>query len=348
MSITRTLRGGARVGWGRVIAWAIVAGLAGCGSLPDVRPFATATLSMEKSAAAGFEASASAQERMAGLLDVPASHPKAADLHARRDEYMALAKSIREEAVYREKLMRALTDYTDSLAGVVEASANAQGNVDALAASVMNLVGVFQASPLSPVAGGAVDLGKVALRELIRMKATRDLRRALEATDPVVQRAGELLLADVESLRATVAGKRRATESAARQAGGEPYREYRKHLTRLETRELALLKMLNALDKDVDVETNASAADLRAVREQIDAARARLAAVESRAASVKASLADTERLFTGLEEAICAWMDAHAGLVAAAREGGSINTRRLMEVVVEVKGIADRMQAAKE
>ncbi|CAG1003082.1 hypothetical protein PHYC_03040 [Phycisphaerales bacterium] len=320
----------------------------GCAELPDVKPFAAATLSLEKSVQAGFEASAGAQEQVASLLEVPESHSAKAALEERREEYLALAGSIRTEGEHRAALMRALTDYTDALAAIVDASDNAQGNVNALADSVVGLASVFQASPIPAVAGGAIDLGKLALAEAIKMKASRDLRKGLEAANPVVQRAAELLLADARDLHKTVATKAHAAQAAINLAGGEVYTRQRRHMGRLEGRRVALLKTLNDLASDVDIETHNASDDLLKVEAALSAARAAVEPIERERDQVLGGVRKAERLFATMEEAVAAWGKAHADLTVAAREGGTINVRRLVELAVQAKDIIEKMEKAKE
>ncbi len=333
----------------RLVAAGLPLLLSACGSLPDVKPFAAATLSLEKSVAASFEATAAAHDHMAAILDVPDGHPlKATELKPRAEQYAALAKAIRDEAEPRATLMRALTDYTDGLASVVEASENAQGNVDALADSVVGLAAVFQASPLPAVAAGAVDLGKLALREGIRMKASRDLREGIATADPVVQQAGELLLADVESLRAAVEPKVRAAPAAVRLAGGEIYLAQRRHVQRLEDRRLSLLKVLNGQPADVDIEGLGASEDLQKVISQLTSAREAVREYDAIEQAAVRDMARTLELLSAMEEGIAAWAKAHAELKVAAEQGGQVNVRRLVEVAMEAKGIIEKMNAAKE
>jgi hypothetical protein len=323
-----------------LLAGAVALALGACASLPDVRPFASATLALEKSVDESFAAGARAQRQVAELLTVDPQLPIATSLEGKRKEYEALAKSIEADGVHRTELMRALTDYTDSLAAVVEASNNAQGNVDALADSVLDLAGTFSASPLRAVAAPAADLAKVALREAVRIKASKDLRSGLEAADHVVQQAGRILLADLQDLQKSVATKDKAVSAAIRLAGGEPLR-YRE---RLEARRAVLVQRIVALSSDAAIESLTPSAELQLVEQQLAACDAWYVPLATRRDGALSELRATEQLYAKVQEAIVQWTKAHADLVAAAREGRTINLRRLVEVVVEVKGIVERIE----
>jgi hypothetical protein len=308
--------------------------------LPDVKPFASATLALEKSIDESFAAGARAQRRMAGLLNVDPKLPNAAQLQAMSKQYEDLAQSIEADGVHRVKLMRALTDYTDSLAAVVEASNNAQGNADALADSVLDLAGSFSASPLPAVVAPASDLLKVAVREAVRIKASKDLRNGLEAADQVVQRAGQILLSDLRDLQKSVETKDKAISAAFRLAGDEPL----KYRERLEARRRALVASIVAQPTGAAIESLPPSSELRLVEEQLAACDAWYVPLAARRDEASNELRATEQLYAKVQEAIVQWTKAHADLVAAAREDRAVNVRRLVEVVVEVKGIVERIE----
>ncbi len=337
-----------RRAWSFVPPGALLTLVSACTSLPDVKPFAATTLTLEAAVDASFEAAADAQQQMAALLEVPAGHPAEEALAPRRQQYAEAAASIRTDGEHRATLLRALTDYTDALAAIVDAAATSGSNVGALGDSVLKLVGTFTASPLPTVANGALELGKLVVREAITIKAARDLQAGLDAADPVVQAAAKLLLADVASLRQAVATKPAAANAAIQLAGGELYRHQRRHLRTLEARRAALLASIDGLAADVDIESHASSANLLDVERQLEAARRAVAPIEARRNAVLDGLAASEELLRKLEEGIEAWAQAHADLAVAARQGRAINLRRLVQVALEAKGIIDRMQHAKE
>lgn len=329
-----------------IAAWALVVGA--CTNLPDARPFAEATIDLERSVIAGIEASADAQEVMASLAEVPDGHQNKAALDARRDSYRALAASIRQDAANRGALVRAMTDYADAVASVIEAADGAYGNVDAMADSLVNLASALTVTPLSPVANGAIKLGQIGVREAIAIKASRDLRKALEQADPVVQAAAAVLAADIADLRKSVATKNQAIDAMTSVVGGDAYQMRKRLIVKLEQRRLERLTAIDRLAPDVDVDTHPASGDLLVVESQLAAARAAVAAVERRGADAKRTIAMCEELFTKLEEAVNAWAQAHADLTAAAAQGREVNLRRVVEVVFEARGVIQEMSDAKE
>lgn len=316
----------------------LILALGACASLPDVKPFASATLELEKSVDESFAASAKAQRHMAQLLTVDPTHPLAGALAPRKKTYEDLATSIETDGVQRNKLMRALTDYTDSLAAIVESSANAQTKVDELANSVVELSGSISASPLPVVAGPAVDLAKVALREAIKIKAAHDLRGGLEVADPVVQKAAEILMADARDLKKSIATKEEAVQAAMNLSGGDPL----KYRERLIARRAALIKKLAPSD-NADVESQPESEDLQKVEQQIAACDAWYLPLAERRDKALGDLRATEKLYARIEEAIGQWAKAHSDLVIAVRDGRTINQRRLVEVIMEIRGLVKQI-----
>jgi hypothetical protein len=309
----------------------LLARIAGCALPPDVSGFVDATHRLERIGPAVFDAVADLRESIAEPLDVPGSHPLASELHSRRDEYAALAERIRAERESRATMWRALGDYADAIAELHTSGRTADQSAERFARGIEHLgnqVGLWSGAGPPGVA-----LFRLAVSEATRLRVARNLDAALQGGREVVRMAGDIVLADLTDLAATLATGPQAVRAALELA----HEEELAYRAALETRRLAVIRRVAQAPEDTflthqlrDVEEELAAADRWFVPlvQRRDALLTRLRGAESAVSLATASVRE--------------WVRTHDTLAAALRRGGSIDAARLALLIREAEqAIAD-------
>lgn len=167
-------------------------------ALPDLRPFAEATASVDLAVRQARELVVSDLNALAGELEtqVPAA---SAEVDALREA----ARNFSAEWTQRVDTVEALLAYSDSLASISQAGRLGGADSQAVAESFNKLL-VSVPSVTARVPAAAVDLTAWIGREVARVRAHRSLGRSVEAAHPIVLEIAALIAADFDVIAANL------------------------------------------------------------------------------------------------------------------------------------------------
>jgi len=337
----------------------MLAPLAGCGSLPDLKPLADATSELQSSAAvAGSEVSAS----LTGTCRIDGKES------ACRNEFDAAWDA-------RVAALGAIADYTDSLAQIAAAGESGAESAEQVGNAVNGLLGALGQAQLSaPV----VDAATKAYAEVARVRAMRSMADAVDAAGPIVSgmvsllqadavemakivnaaavgaefeilgreeynrvmRAHEVAVSESERLMESVANDyaalgRTSRDLASIRAGQSPSQNACSSESDC-TEKLRLIEQNLAIDRKRLSELGG---ELERVNQAYSPVQAELDAVKKRRNQQVVLLAQFNR---GLGE----WLSIHRSLGADLRQGLQPNLRQLLQTAVDIREIVDEMRSA--
>ena len=162
----------------------VIALLSGCGTIPDLKPFADATADLRTGVSGvGTEYSAL----------IPSSL-RCADGEPCSEQFdKAWAPSV--------AAMKAIATYSDSLAQIADAARTAEQSSEKVAGAAQALLGALGASPLSAPIIAAVKKG---LTEIAKERAMRSLDQSIDAVHPLISEVVNIFDADLSALRSSV------------------------------------------------------------------------------------------------------------------------------------------------
>lgn len=333
--------------------------LAGCGSLPDLRPLADATAELQNSTAlAGSEVSA----LLTGTCRIDQK-----DYECRK--VFDTAWDARVDA------LGAIADYTDALAQIAEAGESGAASAEQVGNAVNELLGVFGQSALSaPV----VDAAKKLYGEVARVRAMRSMADAVDAATPIASSVISLLQADVVDLARIVKEAAEAAETEI--LGKEQYNSViraRAVVTKESeslmasvtndfaiigkaSRSLASLRSKGipadnacATESDCTEELRSIERSLAIDRKRLDELGSELDRVNRAYAPVQAELEAVKRrrtqqlvLLAQLNKGLGEWLSIHRSLGSDLRQGLQPNLRKLLQTAAELQTIVDEMRSA--
>lgn len=154
-------------------------------TVPDIQPFATATVEMSTALAAGY---ALVLDDLDGTLRLDATASQRAALQQQR---AALAQRLR----VNQQALAALTHYANTLVEVAEAGAKGQASLPKIATALSGVAAAF--GPVAATAGGVFSAGvQLISADAQKIRTLKRLDRALNAADSAVQTATNLLAAN--------------------------------------------------------------------------------------------------------------------------------------------------------
>jgi len=174
-----------------IITFAVLVLLAGCKTLPDIKPFAQATAELQSVVSKGKN---QAMEAISAYKSDPATPEKT------RSTLAAQAKELDAAWQATNTGLAALVDYSHALAEV--AAAGDSG--DKAARNVFNaLDGLLKVTPVGAVPGfdKADDAVAAVYRAVAQAKAARDLKEATSRADEAVRVSSEIIAANVATLK---------------------------------------------------------------------------------------------------------------------------------------------------
>ena len=169
-----------------LLAPVLVVFSSGC-ALPDLGPLADATAQIHAATQQVGTSLVEDLERLA-LLE--------AEDHAFK-EYPATFRKAWDE---RLSVMAALVEYSDALAGIVDAAGKFGENATSLADSVSGLLAAGGVNPANVLSDAALSVVTIGGEALVTIKAHSDMDKAVEAADPAVQRVAKILGKDLVKL----------------------------------------------------------------------------------------------------------------------------------------------------
>ena len=152
---------------------------AGCGTIPDLKPFADATADIQT----GFDALGT---------EYSALIPPERDCPGRRckDQFV-------EDWTHRANAVKSVATYSASLAQIADAGRNAEQSAEKVTGAAQSLLGALGAAPLSaPVIAAA----KKGLTELAKARALRSLDHAIDMAHPIIAEVVDTFDQDLAAL----------------------------------------------------------------------------------------------------------------------------------------------------
>jgi hypothetical protein len=289
----------------------------GC-AVSDLEPFADATVELRR---AVIESGAVTAETMAAAEKTKPSGTEESDAEKFVDIWQD-----------RVKLVDVLLDYSDALAGVAAAGAEARQTTEMLGNSVMKLAGIV------PVTGSAVEagvqLGQILIRAGIQIKTHRDLGQAVGAAHPALTEVAKYLEADLEDLRRIYQKASQDIESSLDEAYGKRESQRNKLLAKRDKLREAMLATFN----DSNIEQVKKIEELIAYMEPEHQEHIKLYVelLQKRTATIY--------MFNKAKVGVRAWIQAHEELKLAIEQNRRPNVRLILSTAQEIKDAVDRIR----
>lgn len=279
--------------------------LAGCRT-PDLKPFRDSTARIQNSVAEAQDLYTDELERL---------RPFVPDGHALTIQQRVFATNWQA----RTEVMDAMVRYAASLAAVADAPEQSRAGMETVARSI-NELGVA-AGPYQQAIQGTTEIALELVDLANRVRAARQLKRAVQATDPEMQKLAVLLAQDFGALRRSLELNQRSIKNLM---DGPLSRQ-------LEARALVESKMA---EKARSLQSNAGGADWETAvaryNQETAEARKYLADTEpwylphtARVEAAQKQMGDRIRLLRDTEAALRQWARAHANLAVALQHNGA-------------------------
>ena len=273
--------------------------LTGCHT-PDLKPFRDSTAKIQSSVL-------EAQDLYSGELE--RLRPFVPDDNALTRQQ----KIFSENWKARTEVMDAMVKYAGSLAAVADAPEQSRAGLEAVAKSI-NQLGVA-AGPYQAAIEGGTEIALELVDLVNRVRAARQLKKAVEATDPDMQKLAKLLAKDFGSLRRTLELNQKSIKNWMDGPLSHQLDARTALITRAEEKATALQTNLGGADWAAAVATfNKDMADTQKFLAEADKwYLPHQAAVEA----AQKQMAERVKLFSDTETAIAQWGKAHADLAEA-------------------------------
>jgi len=302
----------------------------GCGTLPDIKPFADATVTMKAAVAGSYDAAILRTQDAVAAVRVIESPTETATALA---NYEKAITDFNAGRPHRQALLSALVKYADGLAAIVDAGKQAGDSVKAVSSQVQGLVSVFMANPLP---GVPVKLTETLLTKAIEIGSLNSLDAALASASPIVEEVVKVLDADLQDIAGAIGTKAAALEAAYR----VPYIDQENQRRALILRRDVLLKSIGdpagtalpaeTVQKLRDVETTLSSIDRWYVP------------LQERLLKVKETAKADEELVTKARALLAQWVAANRDLSQAVKESRKPNVGALVATALEVRDVLSK------
>jgi len=296
--------------------------LTGC-QLPDAGPFVDGTAQLRSAVAAG---GAAVEQELRHQLDATES-----------------ADELKKNWEARNKAMTAVMRYAQSLAAIVAAGNEGAASAGKVADAVKNLAAA--ADIAIPATSEAVelasDIGKFLYEQIARVRAAKQLAKALDQAQPAIERIAHLMRQDLADLDviAQAVGSLEALETI-----GDEQNDVASHRKSL-LKALRVPSANPAEDGSTASTIPASSWDdyarLTALLADVDV---RYHAYQKQQAAIEARLNAIRAVIDGCGRALDEWAAAHAELASAARAKRAASARALIESAVELRDLVKRMR----
>ncbi len=279
--------------------------LTGC-SLPNLKPFADATAELHT---AVLKTDSNVQKT---LTEAGAQNQ---------------AQKIGKELAVRIAAMKAIVNYTDSLANITEAGRTGSDNAGKLAGAVDGFLGALSAPPLP---SNYVAIAKSLYGIVANVRAARSFSQAVGKADPAIQAIAEILIADFDALESLLAQSViPVQQSLLNKNNNLAIVDYR---TQLDRRRRLLEKDLSANPSDA-----AKVKEIKEINALIEMTRDRYDPYIMQRNRIKQRINNQISLIKKSRDGIRQWADIHAGLAALVNNGLPPNTRLLSATIIEIR-----------
>lgn len=309
----------------RLLLPALLAGMTGCASLPDMRPYRDATLQLRSAVVAGGNAVQSGLESAAARY--PANDPVAAQLKQTSDRFGS-------EWRVRIDGADALLAYAEAVTDLARSGTQGDASARALADALTGLAtGVGVVLPAAGMVGTATDVAAFVYRHIAAARAAQSLDQALQSAQPAVDRLAATLSQDLQASLDMLRAARGLQATALALTFNE---------------EMAYLKALARERKDLYAKATLTPADerrLRQIGELFEATREWREPMEQAQAEMEAQYRLRVQLVHATQAAVTEWAAAHRRLGEAVSEQRSVNVEALAQASLEAKELARRLNA---
>jgi len=293
---------------------ALTVGLPAC-SVPDVRPFASATDLVGAT--------------IAGTADVMTAQVDAAQLGESND---ALKQRSRQSWELRKQSAHSMRHFSAVLLDLAESGASGSEVGERLADSLGGLAksfGLADDATIQDASGKAVPIfGLIA-----EVRATRGLRDSLQRSAPVVRGIRDIWFADLDD----AAGLSLALRGLAQAELGQELSHWvARHDTELEGLEAAYNAYLDSGNAD---------SERNAVQQQLATFQATLPgyeAFQSQQAALVSEFAASAAVIAATQSAVLAWSDTFDALVAESESAAEFSLSNLLSAVQRMRALADQ------
>ena len=297
---------------------------AGCGTLPDARPFADA------SATLAVAVKSSGQALTDSLRDAGSAASSSSDAKA----YEELVGKFDAAWAERVKAVQGVAAYSEAIADVIDAGREGEETVKKVGDSLQGLASAVGIPLAGPAVAAASEISQFIAGRVALVRASRKLEEALAQAQPAVERIAQHLVEDAEKrLKPTLREAHANLVSSIK----SPYdaddnfaKSFARQRDELRAKALKDLKLVPQLAEFERVQA-AAVASLKERDQKIEQA----------SAAYKARL----QLVAALSPATTAWAGAHRDLAAAVREKRKVTATELVETVVELKELAKKVRA---
>lgn len=305
------------------LAAIVLALVAGCGSLPDAKPFADATSTLSASVKTSGQALTDSMRDAGSVLpqDQAAYDKNVKDFNAAWE--------------VRIKAAEGAVAYSNSIADVIAAARETRDTINRVGDSLGALAGAAGiALPAAPVIGVAKDIGEFVASRIATVRASKNLEEAVAQAQPAVDKIAEHLVAETnKNLKPILEDVYKNIASGIKQsydADDSFAKILNVRLTQARTDALKDLSKAPAL-QEFDRMQSVVSVRLKERDQKLDQA----------AANYKARL----QLINSLSTATMAWAAAHRDLASAITEKRKVNATELQETVIELKELIRKVRA---
>jgi hypothetical protein len=296
--------------------------VAGCGTLPDAKPFADATNTLS------VAVKSSGQALVDSLRDAGSVAP------TDQAEYEKIIKDFEGAWSIRVKAAQGAVAYSDSIVDLIAAGKEGAETVKRVGDSLQALAGAVNVPLAAPAVGVIGDIARFLADRVAIVSASKSLEEAVAQAQPAIDRIAEHL-AD-ESDKQLKPSLRRAYENIVSgiksqyDADNDFAQSFAKKRAEFRQKAISDPKMIPQLQEFDRVQTTV-AMSLKERDQKIDQATS----------AYKARL----QLVNALSTATTAWAFAHRDLAGAIREKRKVNATELQETVVDLKELIRKVRA---
>jgi len=296
---------------------------AGCGTLPDAKPFADASSTLAVAVKSSGQALGDSL-RDAGSAATPAD----------AKDYEELVSKFEAAWAERVKAVQGVAAYSEAIADLIDAGKEGEETVKKVGDSLQGLASAVGIPLAGPAVGVASSIAESVAKRIALVRASRKLEDALAQAQPAVDGIAEHLVDDAEKrLKPILRDAHKNLVNSIK----SPYdaddnfaKSFAKQRDELRQKALKDSKLVPQLSEFERVQA-AAVASLKE-RDQ---------KVEQATAAYRARL----QLVAALSPATTAWAGAHRDLAAAVREKRKVTATELAETVVELRELAKKVRA---
>lgn len=279
--------------------------LTGCVT-PDLKPFSDSTAQIHNSVVEAQDVYLEEQQRILPLIPEDA-----------KDELQKDVTLFKTNWTARVNIMECMARYAGSLAAVAEAPDKSKASLEGVSKSISEM-GVV-AGPYAPAVEGAKEIGLELIDLANRIRAAQQLKKAVLATDPEMQKVSKILAADFRTMRMELEQRQGNIEKLMHDRLSSEL-----HARKQVEKESAKLAEKLVEDLKQHPLTNAVAVfnqDMAEVQKYLAESDKWYLPYKAEVAAAEKDLADHVKLFRDTEAALEQWGKAHAALVQAMQDG---------------------------